>query len=182
MSTRINNLNSTPPASISRASDTQKKLADKARSVVNHTENLPTSIEKTTKKTVHFSDLNKLEKKIKSVIKEMSQAIQGAKSNDLFTRIGAENKINNISKKLAIVKKNIGDYQSKIESSSYKHHVDKPKALSLFSDNVKNAENKLNIVKNQNEYSAKSSDLQEKNAAQRAKDKNTRETGIKANQ
>lgn len=174
------NQNTIPQASISSASNTKKQLADNAISVVNHTENLPVSVEKTTEKTVHFSDLNKLKKEIKSVIKQMSRAIQDARSNDLFTRIGAENKINNISEKLAIVKKSIGEYQLKIENSSYKHHVDKPKALSLFSDNVRNAENELNVVKSQNKYSAKSSDLQEKNAAQRAKDKNTREANIKA--
>lgn len=104
----------------------------------------------TAEKTVHVKDVKQLNTKIKNSIKKIVSQLKTAQSGDVFSRNGVNMK--DISTTLSSLKNEIKSYQTKLDSSSYKHHTSKKETITKLNNLVKSTEGKIHLAESKLQF------------------------------
>ena len=139
---KVNNqIPSTPPRTSSNQTALKSGVCQSTTSVGNKSTAHPQV--KTTEKTVHLKEIKQLDKKITSSIDKITQDIKNNHNKGLgglFNHTSAAN----MSTQLKNLKQDIQNYQTKLDSSSYKHHGSKQATLTKLKSDINKVEKNVN--------------------------------------
>ena len=135
---------STQPKLVHTTRDNQKTSKGSASQSVNFVRNNRTAHPqvKTTEKTVHLKEMKQLEKSITSSIDNITQDIKKNHKNglgSLFTQTSPAK----MSAQLEKLNQTIQIYQTKLDSSSYKHHASKQTTLDRLKNDINETQMKI---------------------------------------
>lgn len=161
---KVNNPTSLTPVYTANNQKTLKSgVGQSATSIGNKSTTLPQV--KTTEKTVHLKEIKQLDKKITSSIDKITQDIKKNHNKGLgglFNHTSAAN----MSTQLNNLKQEIQDYQTKLDSSSYKHHGSKQTTLNKLENDINKIEIKVNNESKMQDFNKNQSEAKQPSLAE----------------